>query len=70
MRRPRLGDVLISMIWREVGHIECVAHEVLVNGDVDDVCVVIYLLEDLEGTISSWLQLGVALLRKSVLAKV
>ena len=24
--RPRLGVVFISMIWREVRHIECVAH--------------------------------------------
>ena len=46
--RPRLGVVFISMIWREVRHIECVAHEVLGLWDVDDVCVVVDALEDLE----------------------
>ena len=70
MRRPRLGVVLISMVRCEIRHIERIAHLVLVSGDVDDVGIVIDPLENLEGAISSWLKLGVALLREAVLVKV
>jgi hypothetical protein len=49
------------MIWREIGHIECVAHQVLGLRYVDDVGIVVDALEDLEGSVTSWLQLGVAL---------
>jgi tryptophan synthase alpha subunit len=58
------------MIWREVRHIECVAHEVLGLWNVDDVCVVVDALKNLERAISSWLELGVPFLREPVLAEV
>ena len=45
------------MIWRQVRNVECVAHQVLGGGDVDDVSVVVDAFEDLEGAISSWLEL-------------
>ena len=49
------------MIWREIGHIESVAHQVFGLRNVDDVGIVVDALEDLEWSVTSWLRLGVAL---------
>jgi hypothetical protein len=57
------------MEWREILDVECVTHEVLGRRDVDDVCVVLDALKDLEGTISAWLELGVSFMGKSIIAQ-
>ena len=58
------------MLWRQVRHIESVAHEVLGCRDIDDVGVVVDVLEDLEWSISVRLELRVSFLRETLLAEV
>ena len=70
---PRLFTILeniISMEWGKVRHIEGVAHAVLGGWYVDDVGVVVDLLEHLEWSISSRLELGVPFLWKAFLTEV
>ena len=71
--RPRLFTILgiiISMKWGKVCHIEGVAHAVLGGRYVNDVGVVVDLLEHLERSISSRLELGVPFLLKAFFTEV
>ena len=71
--RPRLFTILgniISMEWGKVRHVEGVPHAVLGGRYIDDVGVVVDLLEHLERSISSRLELGVPFLRKAFLMEV
>ena len=58
------------MVWRQVRHIESVAHEELRCRDIDDVGVVVDALEDIEWSISARLELRVSFLRKTFFAEV
>lgn len=58
------------MIWRQVRHIEYIAHKVLGCRDVDDIGIVVDALEYLEWAITSRLELGIAFLWESLLAEV
>ena len=60
MIRPRLFIGYRTMVGFEVEDIEGVAHHVLGGRDVDDVCVIVDALDDLEGTITTRPQLGVS----------
>ena len=58
------------MVWGQVFDVECIMDQVFGVGDVNLICVVVDALEDLEGTISSWMKLGLSGLQESVLAEV
>ena len=58
------------MEWGKVRHVEGVAHAALGGWYVDDIGVVVDLLEHLERSISSRLELGVPLLWKAFLTEV
>ena len=69
--RPRLACLIItwvSMEWREIIDVEGGMHRVLVIGEVELVCIVVDALDDLEGAITSWLELGVTFVGEAIFA--
>ena len=69
--RPRLFtllSIIISMKWGKVHHVEGVSYSVLGSRYVDDIGVVVDLLEHLERSISSRLELGVPFLWEMLFA--
>ena len=67
--RPRI-EILITMVGREILHIEDVAHGVLVAWNVDLVGIVVVAFKNLEASVHSWSKFGLAFLGKVVVAKV
>ena len=67
MSHPRLFIGHLTKVRLEVGDVECVAHHVLGCWNVDDVGVIVDALEDIEGSMSARLQLGVLFFRESFL---
>jgi hypothetical protein len=53
----------------EILDVESVAHKVLGGWNVDDVCVVVDALENLEGAIMPWLEFGISVMWEPILAQ-
>jgi hypothetical protein len=53
----------------EILDVESVAHKVLGGWNIDDICAIVDALENLEGAITSWLEVGISVMWEPILAQ-